>query len=94
MSSQRRSCTFGRVCVSGSSAADLALRHVTRRLNKDDRTLEMPEDPAIGAAFQQHKLRRSACVVRSRTRSVARARSLRRSRSLASLALARARLLV
>ena len=58
--SQHRSCTFGLVCVSDTSAADLALRRVTRRLNKDDRTLEMPEDPAIGAAFQQHKLRRCA----------------------------------
>jgi hypothetical protein len=34
------------------------MRRRGRRLNKDDRTLEMPEDPAIGAAFQQHKLRR------------------------------------
>jgi hypothetical protein len=30
------------------------------RLNKDDRTLELPEDPSIGAAFQRNALRQCA----------------------------------
>jgi hypothetical protein len=53
---------------SGARAARLTLHRCApaNRLNKDDRMLELPEDPSIGAAFQRHKLRECAPVLRSR----------------------------